>query len=430
MRAVVWGAILLAVLAQTSARGWGGPHCDITRAALATLPGWEKQLLRDEAVSLGNRYCLIPDEVHKDKANRKFAMMDSQPGAVYLVILHLPGTPTENYEVLRYFLDKAIGALRAGQMGDAARFAGTIAHVLEDWGCPAHSVPGDNMFTLFKQFLPPPPSYRYAPLHGPIENGRLDMDLGNYSPRLLGVSADEAAFHLLHRVQQATVNARAQVVPIIQGLYAGDSNAVAAAQLKAATLDAMVVADALHTILCLGAQTIEPRAAESLRTVDLSAQNPLEAVNLFMPQTAFFSKPYWGHPTTGVIGTNGVPLRLNVTEHGHVVTKQFADGIGTGTRSVLTYLVPEGVYSRFTAQVGLHAELGTHGCVLFEVMGNGRSLVKLGPIRGDKPAATVDVALAGVTNLQLITSSAGGDGSGNYAIWAEPRLVKDTHNTP
>ena len=123
-------------------------------------------------------------------------------------------------------------------------------------------------------------------------------------------------------------------------------------------------------------------------------------------------------------GTNAVPLQLNVTEHGKVVTKQFSTGIGTGTRNVLTYLVPSGVYQRFTALVGLHAELGARGNVAFEIVGNGQSLARIGPITGDKPALPVEVSLSGVTNLQLITTSAGGDGTGNYAVWAEPQLVK------
>ena len=33
---------------------------------------------------------------------------------VYLKNLHVPTTPTENYEVLQYFMDKAVSALKAG----------------------------------------------------------------------------------------------------------------------------------------------------------------------------------------------------------------------------------------------------------------------------------------------------------------------------
>ncbi|MDD4870180.1 MAG: NPCBM/NEW2 domain-containing protein [Kiritimatiellae bacterium] len=419
--------ILLAVLVPTCSKGWGGPHSAITEAALRTLPDWQKELLGDEFSKLGSRYCSIPDEVFKDKQIAKYAMMDSRPGVVYLVSLHLPASQQENYEQLRYFMDKTVNAFKSSQVGDAARYAGTLAHMLEDWGCPAHSVPGDNMFTLFKQYLPPPSSHQHALLHGPVENGSFTISVDNYCPRQLGNSVDEAAFRLLQRAHEAIINARGQVIPIIQGLYAGDTNAVCTAQQKAATLDATIVADALYTVICLGAQRPDPKAQTALQRFDISSQISLESTNLFRPQAAFFGRPYWGYPQSGVIlrdGTNAVPLVLRVEKTNGVEKKQFASGIGTGTRSSLTYLVPPNVYQRFEALVGLHAELGTKGNVVFEVSGNGKSLARIGPVTGDMPAKRVDVPLDGVTNLQLVVTSGGGDGKGNYAIWAEPQLVK------
>lgn len=407
--------------------GWGGPHGTITQASLKALPAWQQEALGTELQPLGSLYCAIPDLVHTRKDLAPYAMMDSRPGIVYLVNLHLPATPAENYEYLRYFLDKAVAAMQTNAVADATRFAGTLAHFLEDWGCPAHSVPNDNMFTLFKQFLPPPDDYRHTPLHGPVENGTFDLALSGYKPRLLGTTVDEAAFTLLQRSQEATVYARGQVVPIIQALYADDTNAWNAAQQKAALFDAKLVADALYTFLCLGHRQIAPAEAAPLRTVDLSAFAPLEAPNLYIPQSAFFGKPKWGHAIMGAAlkdGKEAVPLKLNVDENGKVTVRTFPSGIGTGTRSTLSYLIPKNVYTRFTAQVGLHAELGKTGNVTFEVLGNGRSLARIGPLLGDAPSRTVDVNLAGVTNLQLTATSAGGDGSGNYAVWGAPALIK------
>lgn len=407
--------------------GWGGPHGTITQAALKVLPAWQQELLGEEMKPLGSLYCVIPDLVYTRKDLTPFAMMDSRPGVVYLTNLHLPATPSENYDLLRYFLGKAVATLQTNGVADAARYAGTLAHLLEDWSCPAHVVPGDNMFTLFKQFLPPPEAYCYTPLHGPVENGTFPVDIGDYPPHLLGTSVDEAAFNLLQRSQEGTVYARGQVIPIIQALYAADTNAWNGAQQKAALFGARLVADALHTLFCLGRQRIGTSETAALRTVDLSAFTPLEAPNLYIPQTSFFSKPYWGHATHGVTLKNGneaVPLKLNIADNGQTKVSTFGYGIGTGTRSVLTYLIPATVYERFTAQVGLHAELGTSGNVIFEISGNGQSLARLGPFKGAMPAQAVDVSLAGVTNLQLTVTSAGGDGTGNYAVWGAPSLVK------
>lgn len=425
----------LTILAYTASAvsvfGWGAPHGAITQAALKALPAWQQETLGNELKPLGTLYCLIPDLVYTRKDLTPYAMMDSRPGVVYLVNLHLPATPPENHEFLRHFLGKAVAALQTNAVADAARYAGTLAHLLEDWSCPAHSVPNDNMFTLFKQFLPPTDAYRYTPLHGPVENGTFPVEIDGYRPRLLGATADEAAFNLLRHAQEGTVYARGQVIPIIQALYAADTNACNAAQQKAAVVGARLVADALYTVICLGRSRVDPAEAAALQTVSLSAFAPLEAPALYLPQTAFFSKPYWGHATPGVTlkgGSEAVPLKLLVEESGQVSTRTFETGIGTGTRSSLTYLIPPGVYARFTALTGLHADLGTTGCVTVEVLGNGRSLARLGPVQGGAPALPVDVPLAGVTNLQLTATSSGGDGSGNYVVWARPTLhVRGTH---
>jgi hypothetical protein len=418
---------LLAVAGRNTACGWGGPHGIITRAALQTLPEWQRRMLGDELQKLGDRYCVIPDLVYSDKELAPYATMDSRPGVRYLVGLHLPGTHEENYEVLRYFIGKSVAAFKRDQPVDGARYAGTLIHALEDWGCPAHSVPGDNMFTLFKQFMPPPAAWEHTLLHGPIENGDLAVDIAGHRPRLLGTSIDEAAFNILHASQRTTINARAQVIPIIRGLYAGDTNAVTAAQLKAARPDAKLVVDALHTLLCLAAERFDPVAVTALGTVDLSDRIPLEATDLAMPQSAFFSKPFWGYARTGVHLRDGkvpVPLRLRVPDAGKSSERTFPAGIGTGTRSTLTYLLPVGVFARFETWAGLHAVLGATGRVVFEVRGNGRSLARVGPVAGDAPAEKICVPLAGVTNLQLIATSAGGKGKADYAVWGEPRLLK------
>lgn len=408
------------------ARGWGAPHGLITEAALASLPGGDKEWLGAELPRLARDYCTIPDRVYADKELAEYARMETRPGVVYLTILHLPGSQPENFEVLRYFLGRAVAAVRENRVADAARYAGTLAHALEDWSCPAHAVPGDNMFILCQQLLPPPPAFEHVLLHGAIESGAFPLAPPDRPPRLLGGTVDEAAYHLLRCSDDAIVAARAQVIPIVRGLYAGDSNAVTAARQAAAANGAAVVADALHTMLCLGRQSFDPPALETLRSVDLSAVFPLDATNRALTQASFFSRPYWGRPLRGVLlegGTNAVPLKLAVGEADAVSVRSFEAGLGTGTRSSLTWFVPPGVYGRFETLAGLHAELGARGNAVFEVLGDGRPLARVA-VTGAAPARRISVPLADVTNLQLIATSGGGDGSGNYFVWAEPRLVK------
>lgn len=422
-RLVAFAAASLA----TGALAWGEPHLTITRAATGALPASSRAAWGDKLEPIASAHCTIPDRVYNDAGAARFASMESRPGVKYIRGLHVPDAQPECHEVLRHFLGRAVDALAGGRSADAARWAGTLVHALEDWSCPAHSVPDDNMFTRFKQFMPPPPEYRFVPLHGPVENGSFAVDLRGYEPRVLGLTADEAAFHLLHRANLGIVAARAQVIPILAALYAHDTNALAAAQRPAAETGARLAADALHTIACLAAKRFPPGAADGLRTADLSTRIPLESVALAVPQEAFFSRPCWGHATPGVAmqgGTNEVPLALRIDDGTSSVVRTFAAGIGAGTKCSMTFPVAPGVYRSFEAWAGLHAPLGTNGSVVFEVLGDGRSLARIGPVAGTNAARRIAVEIGGATNLQLVTTPGGGDGTGNYAVWGEPRLVK------
>jgi len=421
-------ALVLVTLAlvPSDAIAWGEPHLAITKGALDALPPWQKEILAEELVPLAKRYCLIPDQVYTDKTNAPFAMMDSRPRDVYLLNLHLPAQQPENLETLRYFMTKAVGALKAGKTGDAARFMGTICHMLEDYGSPAHTVPGDNMFTLLQQFLPAPAHMKGKLLHGPIENGALAVTIKGYQPRLLGIGVDEAAWRLLHRVHEGIINARSTTIPIIQALYANDAKAVTAAQMKAATMDARIVADALYTILCLGAEKFEAGERESLRAVGIASYFPLEAVNLYFPQSEFSGSPNWGYSRSGVVlegGTNEVPIRLQVAKDGGVVEQEFADGLRAVMGKSLTYPVPVGVYQRFTVRAGLHPTLGVKGRVEFKIKVDDK-LIASAIVNGGEPAHAFDCDLIGVARLQLIVTARGADAKSSYAIWAVPMLSK------
>jgi NPCBM/NEW2 domain len=415
-------ASLLSLAPLAPVFGWGEPHHAITRAATEVLPEWQKQTLGAELKMLGDNYCLIPDNVFTDKENAKFARMESQPNEVYLKILHLPTEQPEYLEVLRYFMEKAVNAVREGRVGDAARFMGTICHTIEDYGSPSHTVPGDNMFTLLQQFLPPTEVMKDQLMHGPIENGDFRVSIAGYKPTLLGTSVNEASWGLMHRLHEGILNARSTTIPIMQALYADDKEAVVKNQLRAATMDAKVVADALHTILSIGSQKFEAAEQKALTQVQIGGFFPLEAASLYYPQSQFSGAPNWGHARSGVIlagGSKAMPLKLRM-EPGD---KEFANGISPVMGKSLTFLLPKDVYARFTVLVGLHPELGAKGRVEFTITGDGKPLSTV-IISGSDPAKLLECEVTNVSQLSLTASSRGLDAKSNYAMWAEPTLVK------
>jgi hypothetical protein len=408
----------LAVCCPSLLFGWGQPHHAITRAALQVLPSWQKEWLGEELKSLGDAYCMIPDNVYSDKANAKYAAMDSRRGEIYLQVLHLPTVQTEYLEVMTYFMEQAVTALRDGRRSDAARFMGTMCHQIEDYGSPSHTMPGDNQFTLLQQFLPPSEIMQDKLMHGPIENGDFTVNITGYQPQMLGTSVNEAAWRLMHRVHEGILNARSTTIPILQALYADDTEAVMQQQMRAAVVDSQIVADAMHTILCLGTKQV-PKIPT---VVPIDTFWPLEAEKLHYPQTQFFSSPYWGHPRVGAIlagGTKKVALKLNLNSG----EKEFTKGISAGMGKTLTFVLPKGVFRHFTVFAGLHPELGAKGRVEFAIQGDGRLLSSV-TLNGTDAAQKLACEIGGVSQLELMLTSRGLDSKSNYAIWAEPELMK------
>lgn len=419
--------LVLTALTPRESLAWGQPHHAITKGALETLPAWQRELLGAEFDALAAKHCMIPDNVYSDKDNAKFAAMESSPGEVYLQKLHLPqADQTVNLESLRYFIQKAVDSIKAGGIGDAARYMGTICHVIEDFGSPSHTVPGDNQFTLLQQFMPPTPVMEGKLLHGPIENGDFAVSIGGYQPQLLGTNVEEASWRLLHRVHEVIINSRSTTVPIIQALYADDADAVVRHQLKAATKAAQTAADALHTILCLGTARFDAEAQKKIERVGIASFWPMEAEHLYYPQSHFFSSPFWGHACSNVVmegGTKAVPLKLRITGAKGIVEKVFAAGIGTGMGKALTFHLPKGVYQRFIAYAGMQIGIGDRGRVEFIILGDGRALATA-IVSGTDAAHAFDCDVSSVSLLQFNVVSRGLDPKSNYAVWAEPLLLK------
>jgi hypothetical protein len=149
-------------------------------------------------------------------------------------------------------------------------------------------------------------------------------------------------------------------------------------------------------------------------------------VNLYYPQTHFFSSPYWGHACSGFTlegGTKPTPLRLRMQEKEGINEEPITRGISTGMGKPLTWLLPKGVYQKFTVLAGLQAGLGDKGRVEFTVLGDGKVLASA-TVNGTDPARLLECDIADVTQLQLVAAGKGLDAKSNYAVWGDPGLRK------
>ncbi len=101
-----------------------------------------------------------------------------------------------------------------------------------------------------------------------------------------------------------------------------------------------------------------------------------------------------------------------------IAGRKFERGVGTHAESAL-HVRLDGKTERFTAWVGVDDSAGGNGSVAFQVYGDGKKLFDSDVMKGGQEAKRVDVPLAGVKNLVLLVTSAGGNTQFDHADWAE-----------
>jgi hypothetical protein len=107
--------------------------------------------------------------------------------------------------------------MRAADTDAVVKFAGVLAHLLEDSTCPAHAlIPMDSPLNLMKDLLPPPADQQKIHLHTVIEHSSPEFDLGSRAPH------KESAQGLLDRCYAIVKQNRGNLIEIVRLAYAGD----------------------------------------------------------------------------------------------------------------------------------------------------------------------------------------------------------------
>ncbi len=121
------------------------------------------------------------------------------------------------------------------------------------------------------------------------------------------------------------------------------------------------------------------------------------------------------------------PYKMDFNCHGNVLSiagQNYPWGIGVHADSALTFDLG-GRYEQFKSDVGIDTRMGKRGSVVFEVLGDGKSLYKSPLVRGSDPRPlSVSVPVKGVKMLTLKVDSGGDLDIGDVANWGAARVLK------
>jgi len=115
--------------------------------------------------------------------------------------------------------------------------------------------------------------------------------------------------------------------------------------------------------------------------------------------------------------TDGNTITLNGTT--------YSKGLGVHAYSEVIYDL-DGSYSNFRADIGVDDEVGSLGSVTFSVLSGNTTLYDSGNMTGSSATKSVDLNIAGVTELKLIVTDSGDGVDYDHADWADAHLVRST----
>lgn len=285
--------LLLPAMSVESLAWHTPPHQQITRAAINSLPvamqeklGSEQETLimvncmyPDQYRTLGN---LDPDKLH-DPVPKWLAEISPRSRENWRrirtemkIYCEMPdGRPMHNVtqnrqedlDSLEFLLNSIVMEIRRDNIASAARYMGTLAHLIEDSTSPAHAgkLPLVVMELRKLQPIPNPPPWvgrlnengrplKPGELHAAIELTTLPFTLDARPPKRVGKTVSDATPQLLDRCYAIVEENRAHLLEMVRAVYADDTPVVERLRSRAARQGAELLADAYYTAFAIAAE--------------------------------------------------------------------------------------------------------------------------------------------------------------------------------
>jgi hypothetical protein len=239
--------LLLLAAAPLAVLAWdGGPHRAITRAALDSLPATYRAAFGDHLEALAQTHCMLPDYYaamlqsgFRAPLPAPQSLDDAVPYCLRPDREPVHSATWDRHEDLAslvFLYERILAALRSRRPAEAARYAGVLAHFLEDSLSPPHVV-GQ------------PPA-----IHRALERSIPPLSLSGRAPRLAAPRLIPAAEAILNRLYTAAEINRRNMPALLAAYHRKDQGAISNLCLPPARAAAEILADALFTLLSFTAR--------------------------------------------------------------------------------------------------------------------------------------------------------------------------------
>ncbi|HEX5006372.1 MAG TPA: hypothetical protein VFV70_04625 [Hyphomonadaceae bacterium] len=230
------------------------PHQRITRAALDILPKRHLDRFGSELQSLSEIYSILPDRyvemVHYGFVRKSPGPQNVAEIRVYCVrpdgqpVHGATGDRESDTVSLVFLLERIAASLAKKRAGEASRYAGVLAHFVEDSLSPPHAVDADVLLEM----TPKGPGIKRINVHSVIERSVPDFALSGRSPRALGGDLLAAATVILDQCYEGAAANKRDLPSMVKAAAHGNEQVLNEYRLRAGKRAAEILADALYTV--------------------------------------------------------------------------------------------------------------------------------------------------------------------------------------
>lgn len=432
-------------------------HEQIGKRAFELLPQWEQDFWAPERENMPSycvypdthlecqwgatellpfyeHYCLLPDGhciphgmVDQDWTSGAFSgrEMDAEHAAY----------------VLGYYCKTIITHLRAGDVVESARFAGTLGHYIQDVCNLGHCF---NNILLNRLF--PAENGKQQFFHRALDGWPFSSEAITKAPQLVGTTEEEAVFCMTERLMTKLEDIAGICVPFLTAIKDGDTETADRYSQDMNEDAVMCTASLWHTLFCLAFDKVGDTEEFQVRDLTDSkmilSYDPMfnreqyidagipyyESLypNFDPPRARLAIGQYPYEPTLDYAvdeQKNVIPLKLTID--GETVTSD--RGIAGSTYTVASFRVPGNLYKELDVYAGIHPDSGSAGELIFAVWCHEakEKVLAKGVASRDGNALHFKVALP--ESCQTISLLSAGDPGQKSSIWMNPKLISRIH---
>jgi hypothetical protein len=230
------------------------PHQMITRAALDALPKSFLSRLGPEVEPLAALYCIYPDRYEEME---RYGFVRKSPGPrsaaeIRVYCVHPDGHPVHgatgdremDRDSLVYVLEGIIANLSQQRPSEAARYAGVLAHFIEDSLSPPHAVSPEELMDLTQRVAPG----MRGNIHSAIEKSVPGFTLQKSAVHPISGTVQNIATTILDQCYAGAETNQEDLPAIVRAATGHDEPALNGYRLRAGKTAAQILANALYSI--------------------------------------------------------------------------------------------------------------------------------------------------------------------------------------